>query len=512
MQQDIHAAPDSVRNIVIVGGGTAGWMTAAALSKLLPPWRKVRLIESDDIGTVGVGEATIPMIRFFNSSLGIDEDEFIRQTRGTFKLGIEFVNWGQVGERYIHGFGKIGQDEGMVSFYHYWLKQHQRGLARPLEDYSINTAACHDNKFMRARHDLANSPLADIAYAFHFDAALYARFLRDFAVARGVHRTEGIVAQTIQRSADGFIEALVLDSGERVEGDLFIDCSGFRGLLIEQALQTGYDDWSHWLPCDRAVAVPCEHGSTPLLPYTRSTAHAAGWQWRIPLQHRIGNGHVFSSKFMSEDEATSILLANLDGPKLAEPRTLKFLTGKRKKFWNKNVIAVGLASGFMEPLESTSIHLIQTMVARIVSFFPDRDYAQADVDEFNDQVRFEYERIRDFLILHYKQTLRDDTPFWRHCRDMEIPEGLQRRMNLYRSHGRITRENNELFSEVSWLQVMDGQGLKATRYHPLVDVVPQAEITDFLGNIRDVVGKCLDVMPSHAAFIAEHCRAPSIKF
>ncbi|MEK8045318.1 tryptophan halogenase family protein [Ideonella margarita] len=505
MQQDNHAAPDSVRNIVIVGGGTAGWMTAAALSKLLPPWRKVRLIESDDIGTVGVGEATIPMIRFFNSSLGIDEDEFIRQTRGTFKLGIEFVNWGQVGERYIHGFGKIGQDEGMVSFYHYWLKQHQRGLARPLEDYSINTAACHDNKFMRARHDLANSPLADIAYAFHFDAALYARFLRDFAVARGVHRTEGIVAQTIQRGADGFIEALVLDSGERVEGDLFIDCSGFRGLLIEQALQTGYDDWTHWLPCDRAVAVPCEHGSTPLLPYTRSTAHAAGWQWRIPLQHRIGNGHVFSSKFMSEDEATSILLANLDGPKLAEPRTLKFVTGKRKKFWNKNVIAVGLASGFMEPLESTSIHLIQSQIARIATFFPDRGFAQADIDEFNRQADFEFERIRDFLILHYQQTRRTDSAFWNYVRTMPIPDTLQAKLDLYRSSGRIFRESTEMFTHVSWLQVMHGQGVHAGSYHPLVDNLDDDALAQYLDNVSGTIAKCVEVMPTHAEVVSHIC-------
>jgi len=324
-------------------------------------------------------------------------------------------------------------------------------------------------------------------------------------------RTEGKVLDVTLRSSDGHVDSLLLDNGDRITGDLFIDCSGFRGLLIEQALKTGYEDWSHWLPCDRAMAVPCAKVGDPI-PYTKSSAREAGWQWRIPLQHRTGNGHVYCSRFISDDEATAVLLRNLDGEPLAEPRPLKFVTGMRRKAWNKNVIAVGLASGFMEPLESTSIHLIQTMVARIVSFFPDRDFAQADVDEFNDQVRFEYERIRDFLILHYKQTLRDDTPFWRHCRDMEIPEGLQRRMNLYRSHGRITRENNELFSEVSWLQVMDGQGLKATRYHPLVDVVPQAEITEFLGNIREVVGKCLDVMPSHAAFIAEHCRAPSIKF
>ncbi|MEK8045319.1 tryptophan halogenase family protein [Ideonella margarita] len=501
----------AIRQIVVVGGGTSGWMTAAALAKLLGGKSRIRVVESDEIGTVGVGEATIPMIQRFNTALEIDQDEFLRETQGTFKLGIEFNDWGRLGESYMHGFGRLGQDLGTLPFDQYWQKMSQAGLAGPLGDYSITQRAAYAGKFMRTASDLPGTPLADIAYAFHFDAGLYARYLRKYSEARGVVRTEGKVLDVTLRSSDGHVDSLLLDNGDRITGDLFIDCSGFRGLLIEQALKTGYEDWSHWLPCDRAMAVPCAKVGDPI-PYTKSSAREAGWQWRIPLQHRTGNGHVYCSRFISDDEATAVLLRNLDGEPLAEPRPLKFVTGMRRKAWNKNVIAVGLASGFMEPLESTSIHLIQTMVARIVSFFPDRDFAQADVDEFNDQVRFEYERIRDFLILHYKQTLRDDTPFWRHCRDMEIPEGLQRRMNLYRSHGRITRENNELFSEVSWLQVMDGQGLKATRYHPLVDVVPQAEITEFLGNIREVVGKCLDVMPSHAAFIAEHCRAPSIKF
>src|SRR6187551_222020 len=389
-----------IEKIVIVGGGTSGWMTAAALAKVLKnDYCQVRLIESEEIGTVGVGEATIPQIQLFNKLLDLDEDEFVRKTQGTFKLGIQFVNWTHIGHKYIHAFGDVGKDMEAIQFYHYWLKMSQLGKAEELGHYTISGVASDNGKFMRP-FDAGNSPLSNIAYAFHFDAGLYARFLREYSEARGVVRTEGKVVNTILRADDGFIEAVHLESGERVEADFFIDCSGFRGLLIEQALKTGYEDWSHWLPCDRAWAVPCESVGDPI-PYTRSTAHAAGWQWRIPLQHRTGNGHVFSSKFMSEDEARSILLGNLDGKPLAEPRLLKFVTGKRKKFWNKNCLAVGLASGFMEPLESTSIHLVQSTIARLMSFFPNKNFDKEDIDEFNRQADFEVEKIRDFLILHY---------------------------------------------------------------------------------------------------------------
>lgn len=493
-----------VRNIVIVGGGTAGWMTAAALSKLLTRDYTVRLIESEEIGTVGVGEATIPMIKLYNQALELDENDFVRRTKGSFKLGIEFVNWGRVGDSYIHGFGKIGQDLGLVSFYQYWLKMHRLGKAAPLEEYSINTLACRHNKFMRPLADRPNSPLGDIAYAYHFDATLYARYLREYAEARGVVRIEGKVVDVELNGESGFVEAVTLAGGERIQGQLFVDCSGFRGLLIEQALKTGYDDWTHWLPCDRAVAVPCASAG-PMTPYTRSTAREAGWQWRIPLQHRTGNGYVFSSRFISEDEATATLLRNLDGDALAEPRTLRFVTGKRKKFWNRNVVAIGLASGFMEPLESTSIHLIQSSIARLVAFFPHGGFDQPDIDEYNAHSDFEFEKIRDFLILHYHATERDDTPFWDYCRTMSIPDTLRRRMELFRSNGRIFRENNEMFAEVSWLQVMHGQRLVANGYHPLVDLRGETEIAEFLASVRGVIANCVNVMPGHEDFIARHC-------
>jgi len=495
-----------IQTIVIVGGGTSGWMTAAAFAKVLQGKFKIRLVESDDIGTIGVGEATIPMIRRFNQILEIDEDDFMRATQATFKLGIEFVNWGAQGDRYIHGFGSIGQTLWTTDFHQYWLKMHLAGKAPDLERYSISRMACKAGKFMRADASLPNSPLSEIAHAFHFDASLYARYLRQYSEQRGVQRTEGKIARTVLRAGDGFVEALELADGTRVEGDLFIDCSGFRGLLIEQALGTGFEDWSHWLPCNRALAVPCE-SAAELTPYTRSTAHSAGWQWRIPLQSRIGNGHVYCSDFISDDEASAVLLANLDGRALAEPRPIQFTAGKRKKMWNRNVIAVGLASGFLEPLESTSIHLVQAAIDKIITFFPDRGFSARDVAEFNAQMDFEYTRIRDFIILHYKLTTRDDSPFWRRCRDMDVPASLTERMDLYRQHGRIFREGLELFTPVGWLQVMHGQGLKPQGYHPLVDVYSEQEVLDFLQSIETVIGRCVDVMPSHDAYIAQHCAA-----
>lgn len=490
-----------LKNIVIVGGGTAGWMAAASLSRLLNNKYTIRLIESDEISSVGVGESTIPMIRLFNNVLGINEDEFMRETRATFKLGIEFEDWGRVGERYMHGFGKFGQDLGTVDFFQYWLKAHQAGLAPDLERYSINRMAATAGKFMRPSAEMANSPLADITYAFHLDAGLYARYLRKYAEARGVLRTEGKIVQVRQRAHDGFIESLALEDGSVVEGDLFLDCSGFRGLLIEQSLNTGFEDWSHWLPCDRAWAVPCEL-SGDLPPYTRATARPAGWQWRIGLQHRTGNGHVFASRFMSEDEAAAILMGSLDGAALAEPKLLRFTAGKRNKVWNKNVIAVGLSSGFLEPLESTSIFLIQSTVSRLMSFFPDAGFHQADIDEFNRQCDFEVERIRDFIILHYHATTRSDTPFWDHVRTMAIPDTLRRKLDLYKTHGRVVRENNELFTEIGWQQVLHGQGVPTRGYNPLVDLLSDKELGGFLGNIERVVGKCVDVMPAHRDFIA----------
>jgi tryptophan 7-halogenase len=496
---------EKIKDIVIVGGGTAGWMTAASLSRVMGNNCNVTLIESDDIGTVGVGEATIPMIRLFNRVLGIDEDEFVKATMATFKLGIQFANWGGLGEQYIHGFGKIGQELGLLPFYPYWMKLHQAGLAGPLEEYSINTAACLANKFMRPV-TAENSPLGDIAYAFHFDAILYARFLRQYSEKRGVRRLEGRVGE-VRTTEAGWIRSVVLSDGREIAGELFVDCSGFKGLLIEEALHTGYDDWTHWLPCDSAWAVPCQSTAPAMTPYTRSTAHTAGWQWRIPLQHRVGNGHVYASRFMSDDEARSVLVRHVEGELLAEPRQLKFKTGKRKKTWNKNCVAIGLSSGFMEPLESTSIHLIQSTIGRLLEFFPDRSFSQPDIDEFNNQVDFEVEKIRDFLILHYKATRRSDSDFWNYCRTMDVPDSLAHRMRLFETHGRIYRLHDEMFTTMSWLQVMHGQGLKAQAHHPLVDSLPMHDVAGFAADVKSVIERCVAVMPSHEEFIQQHCRA-----
>lgn len=497
---------NNLQNIVIVGGGTSGWMTAMALSTVLRGRYNIRLVESDEIGIIGVGEATIPMIQRFNKIVGIDENEFIKETQGTFKLGIEFVNWGKLGDRYMHGFGVLGQDLWTVRFDQYWQKMHRAGQAQDLAAYSITRMAAKANKFMPARFDVHNSPLADMSYAYHFDASLYARYLRRLAEARGVRRTEGKIVQVVQREGDGYVQALLLASGERVEGELFIDCSGFRGLLIEETLKTGYEDWTEWLLCDTALAVPCE-SAPQLLPYTRSTAHRAGWQWRIPLQHRIGNGHVYCSQFVSDDEAASTLLANLDGKPLAEPRRFKFIPGMRKQCWNRNVVAIGLASGFVEPLESTAIHLVQTAVARLIDFFPDQGFNQIDIDEYNRKSRFEYQRIRDFIILHYKLNQRDDSKFWQHCAQMSVPDTLRYKMDLFRAHGRIVRTDDELFAEVAWLQVMQGQNLVPERYHPLADLQSEADTVEYLESVRSVIAKCVDVMPDHAAYIAKNCAA-----
>ena len=497
-----------IRDIVIVGGGTAGWMAAAAFAKILKGAYSIRLVESDAIGTIGVGEATIPHIRNFNAALEIDEAEFIRETKGTFKLGIQFVNWGRLGDSYIHGFGTVGDDYAGLPFQHHWLRRRQAGSPAAqgtLDAYSINTAAALAGKFMPPRPDMVNSPLAQIGYAYHFDAGLYARFLRGYSESRGVKRTEGRIAEVLRRE-DGAISGLVLDGGETVPGDFFIDCTGMAGLLIEKTLQAGYDDWSHWLLCDSAIAVPSA-SAQPLLPYTRATAHSAGWQWRIPLQHRIGNGHVFSSRFMDEDRAKAILLDNLDGEALAEPRTIRFTPGRRKRFWVRNCVAVGLSAGFFEPIESTNIHLIQTAISRIIKFFPDAGFDPADIVEYNAQTDDEYERVRDFVILHYKATERDDSPFWNHVRTMDVPDSLMRRLEVYRSSGRVFREGNELFAEPSWLQVMQGQRVEPRGHHPLAALTPAADADAFLDNIRATIAKCVAVMPSHADFIAARCAA-----
>jgi tryptophan halogenase len=483
-------------------------MAAAALARVFGPHLSVRLIESELIGIVGVGEATVPHIKAFNNLLRIDEADFVRSTQGSFKLGIQFVDWGRLGDTYVHGFGTtIGPSLGLLPFHQYWIKARRAGRAKDIGAYTLNTVAAPRGKFMVSASDVPpGSPLSNIAYAYHYDAALYARYLRSYAEQRGVRRTEGIVQQVLLHPQSGFVESLRLESGETVAGDLFVDCSGFRGLLIEEALHTGYIDFTHWLPCDRALAVPCEKVGPPT-PYTRSTARAAGWQWRIPLQHRTGNGYVYSSEHLSDAEAAATLLGNLDGPPLAEPRLLRFTTGRRKKFWNKNVVALGLASGFLEPLESTSIYLIQTGVSKLLELFPREGFDDVLVDRYNARSAFEFDRIRDFLVLHYHATERNDTPFWNQCRTMSIPPELQANIDLFRDSGRFYRNADELFADISWIEVMLGQRIEPRAYHPLVDQVPAEDLYRFVDGVEQTIERCVDAMPMHQAFIDRYCAA-----
>ncbi len=497
---------DRIRKIVIVGGGTAGWMAAAAFSKLIKdPEVTVTLVESEEIGTVGVGESTIPQIILFNRMLGLDEDDFVRRTKATFKLGIEFVDWTRLGHSYIHPFGSYGIDMEGIAFHHYWLKLRAAGDTAELETYSLQAVAARTGKFMRPA-DVPRSPLAKIAYAFQFDAGLYARYLRDFSESNNAIRVEGKIAEVRQRADNGHVESLLLSDDRVVEGELFIDCSGFRGLLIEETLGAGYEDWSHLLACDRAVAVPCESAGPPL-PFTRATAKPAGWQWRIPLQHRTGNGHVYSSAYMSDDEAIATLLSGLDGPALADPIKLRFTAGRRRKCWDRNVVALGLASGFLEPLESTSIHMVQSGIARLMTLFPTRRFDQAEIDRYNAGTALEYERVRDFLVLHYKATERNDTPFWNKCRNLEAPLFLRDKIALFEANGRVFRDADELFNDTSWLAVMAGQGLEPRGYHPIADALDDLEARRRLDQIRDTIGRSATAMPSQAEFIARNCAA-----
>jgi len=498
-----------LKSIVIVGGGTAGWMAAAALARTLEYPVSIQLIESEDIGTVGVGEATVPHLRAFNDTLRIDEVEFVRAVRGTFKLGIQFVDWGSIGSRYIHGFGTLGHDYRGLPFHQFWLRLHALGRARELGEYSLNTAAAPRGRFMSGATDVpAGSPLSRVAYAYHFDAGLYAQYLRRYAEARGVKRVEGEIVDVALRAADGFIESVTLKSGARISGELFIDCSGFRGLLIESALESGYEDWTHWLPCDRAVAVASEKTSAAT-PYTRSTARTAGWQWRIPLQHRTGNGYVYSSPCLGDDEAAATLLGNLDGRALGEPRFLRFTTGRRRQAWKRNCVALGLASGFLEPLESTSIYLIQSGIARLIQLLPDRNMSPALQGRYNAEAEFEMERIRDFLILHYHATERCDSEFWKYCGTMSIPEPLADVIRLFRDSGRFYRNAEEMFALTSWVQVLIGQHILPAGFHPLVDAVPEAELIQLGDSVRGVIAACVAAMPEHEQFVARCCQAPA---
>ena len=498
-----------IRKVVIVGGGTAGWMAASTLAKILTTdYCSITLIKSDEIGIIGVGEATIPQMKIFNRMLEIDDDDFVRSTKGTFKLGIQFVNWGRQGHVYFHPFGPYGLNIKGVSFHAHWLRLHQLGEAPSLDPWSLQAHAGQRNKFTRPI-DAGNSPLSEIAYAYHFDAGLYARYLRGYAESRGVVRQEGKIVDVSLRGEDGFIESVTLQDGRKIDADFFIDCSGFRGLLIEQTLKAGYEDWSRYLPCDRAIAVPCE--STPeITPYTRSTAHTAGWQWRIPLQHRIGNGHVFSTEYMSESEAADILLANLDGKPLADPRVVPFKTGRRNKSWIKNCVALGLSAGFIEPLESTAIWLVQSGLSRLMTLFPDRTFQQADIDRYNRTIANEYEIVREFVVLHYKATEREDSEFWKYCKHMEVPDRLAEKIRMFESYGRTFRDNDELFNDTSWMAVMMGQLMKPRAYDPVADIMPIEETRRRLKHIAEAVHNSAEFMPTHKQFILDNCAAEEL--
>lgn len=491
-------ATSHISEIVIAGGGSAGWMAAAALSRFLERGYRITLVESDAIGTVGVGEATIPQIHRFNAGLGIDEAEFLAATQGTIKLGIEFVDWSRSGDRYMHAFGTVGRGLGLVPFHHYWAKARAAGQADEYGAYSFNETAARSGRF--AKSDGRPSAIPDLTYAYHFDAGLYAAMLRRFAEARGVVRIEGEISGYDKDGESGDLTALSMADGRRVEGQLFIDCTGFRGLLIGEAMGSAYRDWSNFLPCDRALAVPCER-SAAFRPFTQSMARPAGWQWRIPLQHRTGNGHVYCSSFVNDDEAAALLMANLDGKALAEPRPLRFTTGRRDRFWVGNCIALGLAAGFMEPLESTSIHLVQAGIARLLDYLPGASIEPAARDQFNRLSVFEWESIRDFLVLHYRANARAGDAFWDACRAMPIPDTLAERIALFEDTGRVHREHDELFTEEAWVQVMIGQGVMPRAWHPLADLLPGEDIAAFLATLRDGYRRKSAGLPTHDAYL-----------
>jgi tryptophan halogenase len=489
-----------IKKVVIAGGGTAGWMAAALLSKTLGKVIDVTLIESDEIGTVGVGEATIPPLVTYLRLLDIKEQDFMAATQGTFKLGILFENWKDVNDKYFHPFGTTGKDHWTAGFQHFWLKDRERGSTVEYGDYCLESVAARKGKF-------AHLPKQGLNYAFHIDATLFAGFLREFSKPLGVNRIEGKIVDINMHPESGFIKSLKLESGQVVEGDLFIDCTGFRGLLIEQTLHTGYEDWTHWLPCDRAVALQTD-STIEAIPYTRAIAHHAGWQWRIPLQHRVGNGLVYCSGYMSDGEARAYLLKNIVGGHRGKPRVLKFATGRRKKNWNKNVVALGLASGFVEPLESTSIHLIQQGIIRLMQLFPHQGIRQTDIDEYNTQSLTEIEYIRDFIILHYKVTNRQDTPFWNYCRTMDVPDSLAHRIQLFRETGCVIRAREDLFKENSWIQVMLGQGIIPEQFHQVANVMSDEELTRFMQNIKSRVDQTVAKLPQHEAYVVQYCKAP----
>jgi len=487
------------RRIVVAGGGTAGWMAAAAIAKTMGRTATVTLVESDAIGTVGVGESTIPPLATFNRLLGIDEAEFMRATQATFKLGIQFDNWKQVGQGYFHSFGLTGRDHWSAGFQHFWMHGREHGHDRAYDDYCLELVAAMQGKFAHLPDDRMN-------YAYQLDSTLYAKFLRAMAEREGTTRVEGKIADVELVGESGDIAALVLDSGQRIAGDLFLDCTGFRALLIERALHAGFDDWTHYLPCDSAIAVQTENVRPPV-PYTRAMAHDAGWQWRIPLQHRTGNGIVYCSRYLSRDAARDRLLGNVEGRVLTDPNVIGFTTGARRRQWHRNCVAIGLSGGFMEPLESTSIHLIQRAILRLIRMMPQRRISDRDIAEFNDQQHEDMIQIRDFLILHYKATERRDSALWRYCAAMPIPDTLAQKIELFRETGRVFRRHEELFAENSWVQVMLGQGIVPQSYHPIAAKLRDDELATLLGSLSDGVTRTVAALPDHAAYVARYCGA-----
>jgi tryptophan halogenase len=493
--------PNQVKKVVIAGGGTAGWLAAAALSHQLGKVIEITLIESDEIGTIGVGEATIPPIRAFHQLLRIDEQEFMRATAATFKLGISFENWARRGDNYIHSFGRTGKPTWMCEFHNFWLRSLELGIKSDIGDYCFELQAARAGRF-------ATGPKLDINYAYHFDAGQYARFLRRFSEANGITRVEGKIREVRQHAESGYIESLVLESGQVIAGDLFIDCTGFRGLLIEQTLKTGYEDWSHWLPCDSAAAVQTELVG-PAAPFTRSIAHDSGWRWCIPLQHRVGNGLVFSSRHIDADSASRELMASVEGTPVTQPRVLRFQTGRRRQTWNKNCVALGLASGFIEPLESTSIHLMMVGVTRLMHLFPFNGFDASLMKLYNEQCQSEMEKTRDFIVLHYHATERDDSEFWKLCRNMPVPDTLAQRVQLFTENAYAYQGDSELFRVDSWVQVMLGQRIVPKQYHQFARVISEAELTKYLADFRNDVGRAVANLPPHQDFVNSYCRSPS---
>jgi len=494
-----NSSSSPVKNVVIAGGGTAGWIAAAALSQQFGDLLNIVLVESEDIGTVGVGEASIPPMKSFHSFLQINEQEFMRATEATFKLGIGFENWARIGDNYIHSFGKTGQSTWLCEFHHFWMRGQEIGINAEFGEYCPELMAAKANKF-------AVSQQANLNYAYHLDASLYAKFLRKYSEARGVKRIEGKIKSVEQHPESGFITSLTMESGQVVLGELFIDCSGFRGLLIEQTLKTGYEDWSHWLPCNSAVAIQTESIQAPI-PFTRSIAGDVGWRWRIPLQHRMGNGLVYCDKYMADDASIQTLLSAVEGKHITQPRVIKFTTGRRRLMWNKNCVALGLASGFVEPLESTSIHLIMMGVTRLMQLFPFTGVSQTFVDQYNMLAQSELEKIRDFIILHYNATEREDTPFWQYCKHMQIPESLAHRIQMFVETGHAFQTESELFRIDSWVQVLFGQRLIPKNYHHFARMMKDADLVQLLATMRKATGQVVATLPSHQEFINYYCKS-----